>query len=121
MSESYSENLKFENFGVVLEREKNGEFHIDVLPSKNALFTSFRFTLNDIQDIINEIESYFSDSDIMYEPSSLDAVLMYQEDDDPPSLEISTDKTFSILYFADDDEVIRFQSELKKSKESEVK
>jgi len=115
MSESYSENLKFENFGIVLEREKDGEFHIDILPSKNALFTSFRFMLKDIQDIINEIESYFSDSDIMYESSSLDSVLMYQEDEDPPSLEISTDKTFSILYFADNDEVSRFQSELKKA------
>ena len=115
MSKSYSENLKFENFGIVLEREKNGEFNIDVLPSKNIFFTNFRFTLRDIQDIINGIESYVSDSDIIYEALSLDSVLMYHDEEEPPSLEIATDKTFSILYFADNDEVAKFQSELKKA------
>ena len=43
---------------------------------------------------------------------------MLQEEGDPPSLEIMTDKTFSILFFADKGEVIRFQLELTKARDS---
>ena len=43
---------------------------------------------------------------------SLSAADMLQEEGDPPSLEIGTGKTFSILFFTDKDEVIKFQSEL---------
>jgi len=113
-SEDYSEILKFKNFQITLERELDGEFHIDVDTNTDKLFTSFRFTLEDIQDIINVIENFHSDSDEIYEALSLDSVLMYQ-DEGPPSLEIATDKTFSILFFADDEEVTRFQSELIKA------
>jgi len=115
MSEEYSETSKFKNFNIILERELDGEFHLDIITKIEDTFTSFKFTLEDIQDIINGIGSYFSDDEIVYESLSLDSVLMHQEDKEPPSLEIATDKTFSILYFADDDEVVRFQSELRKS------
>jgi len=113
-SRDYSEILKFKNFQITLERELDGEFHIDVDTNTEKLFTSFKFTLEDIQDIINGIENFQLDSDVIYEALSLDSVLMYQEEG-PPSLEIATDKTFSILYFADNNEVTRFQSELIKA------
>jgi len=114
-SEDYSEILKFKNFQITLERELDGEFHIDVNTNTKNLFTSFKFSIEDIQDIVNEIENYYSDSDERYEPMSLYSVSM-DADDDAPLLEIATDKTFSILYFADDDEAVRFQSELIKAR-----
>jgi hypothetical protein len=113
-SEDYSEILKFKKFQITLERELDGEFHIDVDTNAENLFTSFKFSIEDIQDIINEIKNYYSDSDENYEPMSLYAVSM-DANDDAPLLEIATDKTFSILYFDNDDEVLRFQSELIKA------
>lgn len=114
MSEEYGEILKFKNSEILLERESNGEVHLDIDPDIEKFFTSFRFSGDDIKDIINEIENFYSDLDVGYEALSLDSVLMYQ-DEGPPSLEIATDKTFSILFFADDAEVIRFQSKLIKA------
>ena len=113
-SDDYSETLKFKNFDIILERELDGEFHLDIYADADRFFTSFRFSIEDIQDILNEIENFHSDSNVIYEALSLESVFMRQEDE-PPSLEILTDKTFSILCFADDDEVVRFQSELIKA------
>jgi len=44
-SEDYSEILKFKNFQITLERELDGEFHIDVDTNTENLFTSFKFSI----------------------------------------------------------------------------
>ena len=113
----YSETLKFKNFEIFLESGSGGCV-LDIDPSIEKVFLSFRFSKQDILDILNEIKFFYSDSKEVYEASSLDSVLMVQEEENPPSLEIMTNKTFTILFFTDKDEVIRFQSELMKAYDS---
>jgi len=106
-----NKTFKFKNFELDLE-SGSGESHLEINNNSKKVFFSFKFSKEDIQDIINAIQNFYSDEKKDYEAKSLDAVLLLHGDGDPPSLEISTDKTFSILFFADKDEVIRFQSEL---------
>jgi hypothetical protein len=113
----YSETLKFKNFEIFLESGSGGCV-LDIDPSIEKVFLSFRFSKQDIMDILNEIKFFYSDSKEVYEASSLDSVLMVQEEENPPSLEIMTNKTFIILFFTDKDEVIRFQSEVMKAYDS---
>ncbi len=113
----YSETLKFKNFEIILESGSGGCV-LDIDPSIEKVFLSFRFSKQDIMDILNEIKFFYSDSKEVYEASSLDSVLMVQEEENPPSLEIMTNKTFIILFFTDKDEVIRFQSEVMKAYDS---
>ena len=114
---AYSETLKFKNFEAFLESGSGGGI-LDIDPFIEKVFRSFLFTKEDIQDIINAIENFYSDEKKVYEAKSLSSANMLQEEGDPPSLEIGTDKTFTILFFADKDEVIRFQSELMKAYDS---
>ena len=106
-----NETFKFKNFELTLE-SGGGESHLEIDNNSKKVFFSFKFSKEDIQDIINAIQNGYSDAKEDYKAKSLDAVLLLQEEGDPPSLEIMTDKTFSILFFADKNEVIRFQSEL---------
>ena len=111
------ETFKFKNFELTLE-SGDGECTLEIDNNSQKVYFSFKFDKEDLQDILNELKIFISDSKEVYEAKSLDAVLMLQEEGDPPSLEIMTDKTFSILFFADKDEVIRFQSELTKAHDS---
>jgi len=106
-----SETFKFKNFELTLE-SGGGDCHLEIDNNSQKVFFSFRFSKEDIQDILNELKNFLSDSKEVYEAKSLEAVLLLQEEGEPPSLEIGTGKTFSILFFADKDEVIKFQSEL---------
>jgi hypothetical protein len=112
-----NETFKFKNFELTLE-SGDGESHLEIDNNSQKVFFSFKFSKEDIQDIINTIQKFYSDAKEEYEAKSLDSALLVQEEGDPPSLEIMTDKTFSILFFADKDEVIRFQSELVKAHDS---
>ena len=112
-----NETFKFKNFELTLE-SGGGESHLEIDNNSQKVFFSFKFSKEDIQDILNELKNFLSDSKEVYEAKSLEAVLLLQEEGEPPSLEIATDKTFSILFFADKDEVIRFQSELVKAYDS---
>ena len=107
----------FRNFELTFE-SGGGESHLEIDNNSQKVFFSFKFSKEDIQDIINAIQKFYSDAKEEYEAKSLDSALLVQEEGDPPSLEIMTDKTFSILFFADKDEVIRFQSELVKAYDS---
>ena len=105
------ETFKFKNFEITLE-SGDGECTLEIDNNSQKVYFSFKFDKEDLQDILNELKIFISDSKEVYEAKSLDAVLLLQEEGEPPSLEIGTDKTFSILFFADKDEVIKFQSEL---------
>ena len=111
------ETFKFKNFELTLE-SGDGECTLEIDNNSQKVYFSFKFDKEDLQDILNELKIFISDSKEVYEAKSLDAVLLLQEEGEPPSLEIGTDKTFSILFFADKDEVIRFQSELIKAHDS---
>ena len=106
-----SETFKFKNFELTLE-SGGGDCHLEIDNNSQKVYFSFSFSKEDIQDIINAIENFYSDEKKVYEAKSLSAADMLQEEGDPPSLEIGTGKTFSILFFTDKDEVIKFQSEL---------
>ena len=112
-----NETFKFKNFELTLE-SGDGECTLEIDINSQKVYFSFKFDKEDLQDILNELKIFISDSKEVYEAKSLDAVLMLQEEGDPPSLEIMTDKTFSILFFADKGEVIRFQLELTKARDS---
>ena len=112
-----NETFKFKNFELTLE-SGGGESHLEIDNNSEKVFFSFKFLKEDIQDIINAIQNGYSDAKEDYEAKSLDGVLLLQEEGEPPSLEIMTNKTFSILFFKDKDEVIRFQSELVKAFDS---
>ena len=106
-----SETFKFKNFELTLE-SGGGDCHLDIDNNSQKVFFSFRFSKEDIQDILNELKIRYVDSEKIYEAKSLNHVELLAEEGEPHSLEIGTDKTFSILFFADKDEVIKFQSEL---------
>jgi len=112
-----NETFKFKNFELTLE-SGGGDSHLEIDNNSEKVFFSFKFLKEDIQDIINAIQNFYSDEKKVYEAKSLSSAYMLQEEGDPPSLEIGTDKTFSILFFKDKDEVIRFQSELVKAYDS---
>ena len=111
----YSETLKFKNFEAFLESNGAGGCILDIDPQIEKFFCSFRFSKEDIQDIINGIENFYSDEKEVYEAKSLIAVYVTREEDDTHSVDIATDKTFTVLPFADKDEVIEFQSALTKA------
>jgi len=118
----YSETLKFKDFEIFLESGKYRTAKLNfkphhILSSKfiTTVFHSFLFTKEDIQDIINGIENFYSDEKEVYETKSLIAVYVTREEDDTHSVDIATDKTFTVLPFADKDEVIKFQSALTKA------
>lgn len=110
----YCEELKFDNFEIQLERESFREFNLDFNSHSKKLFISFKASLNQVYEIINEIENYLSDSNIVLNIQYLDDLQVY-EDDDEISLEFLSGKTFIILYFSGREEVVRLQTELKKA------
>ena len=107
----------FRNFELTFE-SGGGESHLEIDNNSQKIFFSFKFSKEDLQDIINAIEKFNSNAKEEYEAKSLNSTLLVQEEGDPPSLEIMTDKTFSILFFADKVEVLRFQDLLVKAHDS---
>ena len=65
-----SETFKFKNFELTLE-SGGGDCHLEIDNNSQKVFFSFRFSKEDIQDILNELKIRYVDSEKIYEAKSL--------------------------------------------------
>jgi hypothetical protein len=114
MSTSYSEELKFDAFNhFLLEREDEDMVRIDVESMDHTIYTSLKFTVDQVLDIIKEIDLRLSDSEDVGEYKHIDHVELQEEG--KWILDIAIEPSWTSLHFNSKDDIRRLVAELRKA------
>jgi len=102
---------------VLLDRESDDEFHLDVASKDENLFVSLILNLNQICEIINFIISYLEDPELVLTPKYVDN-LEFDEENGKILLHIMVNNVHVILYFKEKNELEKLLAELKTASKS---